>query len=132
MRVSSLSDERVIELASRYFVPVWISRDRYQLDKVDKDEQKLLARIDASRREQRLEGGAVCVYIADSSGKVLATLPVQKAFKPDLLAPFLKKIVADEKLTRRAAVKPAAAPVKPAPASEDGRLFVVRTRFDGR
>jgi hypothetical protein len=133
MRVSSLSDDRVIELVSRHFVPAWISRDRYQLDKIDREEQDLVARIDASRRQQKLEGGAVCVYIATSSGKVLATLPVQKASKPDLLVPFLKKIIADEKLKPRGKdIKPSAAAAKPAPKTEGGRLFAVRTRFDIR
>ena len=30
MRVSSLSDDRVIDLVSRYFVPALLSRDHYQ------------------------------------------------------------------------------------------------------
>jgi hypothetical protein len=31
MRVSSLSDEKVINLLTKYFIPVWVSRDHYQL-----------------------------------------------------------------------------------------------------
>ena len=134
MRVSSLSDRRIIEQVSRYFVPAWISRDHYQLEKPDRHEQDLLARIDASRHRKRLEGGAVCVYIATGSGEVLATLPVQKASKPELLLPFLRKLAADHKLKPRqpADVKSGAAPrpVKPRPTTRGGQLFTVRTRFD--
>ena len=32
MRVSSLSDDAVIETLTKYFIPVWASRDHYQLD----------------------------------------------------------------------------------------------------
>lgn len=133
MRVSSLSDERVISLVSKYFVPAWLSRDRYQLGKVDKDEQDLLARMDRSRRGKKLEGGAVCVYVVKASGEVTATLTVQKAWKADLLVPFLKKVIEEEKLApRRAAeVKAAAAPA-PKPKGKDGRLFAVWTRFNGK
>src|SRR5437773_2383485 len=101
MRVSSLSDDRVIALVSRHFVPGWLSRDRYQMEKPAREEQDLVARIDADRLRKKLEGGAVCVYIVSGEGSVLATLPVQKASKPDLLITFLKKVVAAQKLTPR-------------------------------
>ncbi len=131
MRVSSLSDERVIALVSRYFVPVWLSRDRYQLARADRVEQELTARIDASRTRRRFEGGSVCVYITAADGEALATLPVQKASKPDLLVPFLRRVIATEKLTPRrgANVKPTP-PAAPRPAGKDGLLFLIRTRFD--
>src|SRR5262249_41213656 len=105
MRVSSLSDERIIDLISRHFVPTWISRDRYQMEKVSREEQLLLGKIDQSRRAKKLEGGAVCVYVARSSGDVIATLIVHKAWKPDLLIEFLKKIIADEKVEPKKAEK---------------------------
>ena len=134
MRVSSLSDERIIRRLSRYFVPAWVSRDHYQLDSSDREEQAFVAKIDADRRKKKLEGGAVCVYIVTPKGEVLATLPVQKACKPELLVPFLKKVIADEKLKPRrpADVKGTPALAKPGAKTEGGRLFVVRTRFNGR
>src|SRR5687768_3484885 len=124
MRVSSLSDRRIIDLVSSYFVPTWLSRDRYQLGKIEKEEQEFLARIDTSRRKKKLEGGAVCVYLVAGSGEVLATLTVQKAWKPDLLLAFLKKAIADEKLKpRRAAdVKPAAVAETPKAKGKNARL----------
>lgn len=134
MRVSSLSDERVIRLVSRHFVPVWISRDRYQLDSVSEAEQRLIHRLDTSRRAAKLEGGAVCVYIASADGTVSATLPVQRAFKPDLLTAFLDRVVEDARLSVRSSADARAAaavpPAKAKPTTEGGRLFTIRTRFD--
>jgi hypothetical protein len=132
MRVSSLSDDRIISLVSRYFVPVWLSRDRYQMGKANRAEEALVARIDASRQRQRFEGGSVCVYITAADGEVLATLPVQKASKPELLVPFLRKVVDAEKLAPRkpAAVKAAPRPEAPKPAGKDSLRFTIRARFD--
>ena len=98
MRVSSLSDRRVIELISKYFVPAWVSRDFYQLDGDNNDEKAEVARLDGERRKRGLEGGTVCVFIVAPNGDVLATQRVQLAFKPENLIPFLQKIIADQKL----------------------------------
>ena len=38
MRVSSLSNERIQGLVSRYFVPAWISRDNYQLGETARED----------------------------------------------------------------------------------------------
>ena len=133
MRVSSLSDERVIRPISRYFVPVWVSRDNYQLDPRNKDEQVELERIDAERHKRGLEGGTVCVFVLDSGGEVLATQRVQLAYKPENLVPFLEKIIADKKLTPRDAEAIRASAVRPSavkPKTEDGLLVHVWTRCD--
>src|SRR5262245_39832269 len=131
MRVSSLSDERIIDLISRHFVPVWISRDRYQMEKMEREELLLLGKIDQSRLTKKLEGGAVCVYVARTSGEVIATLIVHKACKPDLLSAFLKKIIADEKIKPKKAEKVEKKVEEPKAKGKDARLFAVRTRFDG-
>lgn len=134
MRVSSLSNEQNIDLLTRYFVPVWVSRDRYQLGEASREEKLLLGKVDVSRRGQKLEGGAVCVYLATADGAVSATLPVQKASKPELLTAFLKRAVADGKLAPRRDedIKAARAPAAPpARAKGDGRAFTCRVRFDG-
>jgi hypothetical protein len=134
MRVSSLSDERIIKLVSTYFVPAWMSRDHYQQDRPNPEQDALLHTIDRSRMRQKLEGGSVCVYIVTAKGEVLATLPVQKASNPDLLRPFLEKITAEQKLSPRdpAAVRASAAPLpdKRRPETPDGLLFTIRTRVD--
>jgi hypothetical protein len=133
MRVSSLSDERVIGLLTKYFVPAWVSRDAYQLDPRTKDEQAELERIDGDRHKRGLKGGSVCVFVLDPDGDVLATLPVQQAFKPENLIPFLEKIIADRKLkARRAEAVRASAAESPAtkPKTEGGRLVHIWTRCD--
>jgi hypothetical protein len=128
MRVSSLSDDRVIRLVSAHLVPAWLSRDRYQLPDAPREERELVAKIDADRRKKK--GGAVCVYIVRADGTVLATLPVQKACKPDLLAPFLEKVIAAEKLDARPrlAAKVPYFLEKPRAKTKGGQLFAVRTR----
>jgi hypothetical protein len=136
MRVSSLSDERIIRLVSDHFVPVWFSRDGYQLAKPTPADRDLLARIDASRRDKRLPSGAVCVYIVRADGEALATLPVQQASRPDKLAPFLRDVVRAEKLTARKPEEQKASaappPAPPRPSRPAARLFTVRSRFDDR
>jgi hypothetical protein len=136
MRVSSLSDERIIALVSDYFVPTWLSRDSYQLGKPNREELALVGKLDADRKRKKFVGGAVCVYIVTAEGAVLAALPVQKASKPDQLSTFLRKVVDEEKLAVRAeeARKASAAPppAKPQAQSKDGLLFTLRTRFDGK
>jgi hypothetical protein len=133
MRVSSLSDERVIRLISKYFVPVWVSRDSYQLDPRNKEEQAELGRLDRQRHERGLEGGTVCVFVLDADGSVRATQRVQLAYKPENLLPFLEKIIADQKLTPRRAETIRATAVQPAeikPKTEGGRLVHIWTRCD--
>jgi hypothetical protein len=134
MRVSSLSDERVIRLLARHFVPVWLSRDHYQLGAPAEAEREELLRIDRERAARKLPGGAVCVHVLAPDGALLATLPVQKAWKAENLVPFLEKVVAGHKFEARsaAAVKAStAAPRKPKPAA-GAVLLSVFTRFDDR
>lgn len=125
MRVSSLSDKRVIRLISDHFVPVWVSRDNYQLPDAGKGDKAFLAKVDASRRAKKLESGSVCVYIANHEGEVVATLPVGRACKPELLRPFLDKLLPDERPPARKVVA-----IAEKPKGVKQRTFLVRTRFD--
>jgi hypothetical protein len=131
MRVSSLSDERVIRRLSRYFVPAWVSRDHYQMAAPPRGEVELMAKLDAGRRAKKFEGGSVCAFAARADGTVLGTLPVGKASNPDLLTAFLDRVIAAEKLAPRDA-EAVAPPARPRPAAKDGRLFTVRSRFDDK
>jgi hypothetical protein len=128
MRVRSLSDARLIRLISDHFVPVWVSRDDYQLPAAGKDDKALLTKIDTSRHAKKLEGGTVCVFIANHEGDVVATLPVQRAFQPELLKAFLDKIVLGGKPRPRSGSLAKADAEKANPAK--GRTFLIRTRFD--
>jgi hypothetical protein len=131
MRVSSLSNERVIALVSKYFVPAWASRDGYQLANSRAEREELL-RIDRERRHRGLEGGNVCVYILDPDGALATTLPVQRASKPENLVPFLEKIIADRHLEPRnpEAIRAGAARrATPKPAAEGAVRLHVWTRM---
>ena len=127
MRVSSLSDGRVIRLISDHFVPVWVSRDNYQLPDAGKDDKAFLAKVDTSRRAKKLESGSVCVYVATHEGEVVATLPVGRACKPELLRPFLAKLLPDDRPPAR---KPVIPPVAEKAKGAKQKTFLVRTRFD--
>lgn len=132
MRVSSLSNDRVIELVSQYFVPVWVSRDSYQLGPRVKEEQAELSRVDHERQKRGLEGGAVCVYILAPDGSLKATLPVQRASKPAILIPFLEKLVKAEgyPLRQAEAVRASTAPKRTVrQPKKDGLVLHVRTRY---
>ncbi|HTU17742.1 MAG TPA: hypothetical protein VMG10_06725 [Gemmataceae bacterium] len=133
MRVSSLSDRRVIELIRKYFVPAWVSRDFYQIEGDNNEEKAEIARLDDERRKRGLKGGTVCVFIVAPNGDVLATQIVQLAYKPENLIPFLQKIIADLKLKPRSeeAIRASAAEVAEAkPKTKDGRLIHIWTRVD--
>jgi hypothetical protein len=101
MRVSSLSDAHVIALIARYFVPVWQSRDAYQLARPSDEERAELLRIDRERDKRGLRGGTVCVFLLSADGSVAATQPVQQACHAENLVPFLEQFVQKEKLQPR-------------------------------
>lgn len=134
MRASSLSNVRVIELVSRYFVPVWVSRDNYQLGTRPAAEWLELRRLDRETKQRGLKGGTVCVYVMAADGTVLATLPVHQAHDPKNLVPFLQQIIDKEKLAPRnpEAVQASAVPRKPvAPKTKGGVVLHVRTKNEG-
>jgi hypothetical protein len=127
MRVSSLSEDRVIRMVTKYFVPVWHSRDNYQMGELPREERDEIERIDRNKKVHGLEGGNVCVYLLRPDGAVVASLPVQRASNPDNLVPFLEKFIADEKLTPRKtnAVKASsAAPRVTRPTPPEGGLLL--------
>jgi len=101
MRVSSLSDPRVQAVIATYFVPVWHSRDAYQLADPSKEDEAELRRIDRERDRRGLPGGTVCVFLLAPDGRVAASLPVQQAYQPEKLVPFLEKFISDESLQPR-------------------------------
>lgn len=130
MRVSSLSDPRVIEVISKYFVPAWFSRDFYQLEGDHKDEKAEILRLDNERHRRGMKGGTVCVFVVAANGDVLATLPVLQAWKAENLLPFLEKIIAENKLKPRSeeAIRASVAKEREwKPKTEDGRLVHIWT-----
>jgi hypothetical protein len=132
MRVSSLSNDQVIHLISRYFIPVWYSRDSYQLGDHNRAEQSEVSLIDRSAGGK---GGRVCVFLLDPDGSLLATQLVQQASKPENLIPLLRRVIEEQKVSARdpAAVRASAAGTRtmPRPKEKDGLMLRVWTRFDG-
>jgi hypothetical protein len=80
-----------------------------------------------------MKGGNVCVFLVAANGDVLATQPVQLAYKAENLLPLLQKTIADYKLKPRDAEAVRASAAKPAeakPKTEGGRFVHVWTRLD--
>ena len=96
MRVSSLSDSRVIEMLSDYFIPVSLSRDRYQSEPLQDKDASILKRVDYQSEQRGLDRGSVCVYLLDGEGDVLDSLRVERAWDPENLLPFLGSVVVNE------------------------------------
>jgi hypothetical protein len=133
MRVSSLSDARVIDLVSKYFVPISVSRDDYQREARAEDEKAELIRLDRERARRGLKGGNVCAFIVATNGDVLATQPVQLAYKPENLLPLLQSIIAEQKLGPRSEEDiqtSAARPADAKPKTEGGRFVHTWTSLD--
>jgi hypothetical protein len=134
MRVSSLSDERVIAVVSRYFVPVWFSRDHYGMEPPARADAAEIDRIDHERAARRLDQGTVCVILLAPDGKVSSILSVQKACRPDNLLPFLREAIRTGKLKPRDPAAARAGAARPAPPvsarTPNGMLLHVWTRGD--
>jgi hypothetical protein len=92
-----------------------------------------LARLDRERTRRGFKGGTVCVFIVAANGDVLATLPVQQAYKPENLLGLLEEMIAKEKLGKRsqeAIQESAAKPAEVKPKTEGGRFIHIWTRQD--
>ena len=134
MRVGPLSNDKIIDLLSKYFVPVWLSNDHFQLTAPSDAEQQEVQRIYQERVRRRLDSGTVCVVILAPDGGVAATLNLHKASQTEILAPFLQQIVDDRKLAPRSAEvvrNMTAAPLAATkPRTEGGLVLHVLTRFE--
>lgn len=96
MRASSFSNPEVIRLVSRYFVPVWLSRDDYALNKKSPAEAAEWQRIHTTAGRLGLGNGNVSVYLIDPDGTPLASLVVAKALSPDNLTAMLRKVIEEK------------------------------------
>ena len=101
MRASSLSNAEILDLLSRYFVPVLYSVDDYDQVKKNKAAADEWDRIRQQAESRGLARGTVCVYLLDSSGIVLDSMLVDQAMKPAALLPMLRRVIEREKLKPR-------------------------------
>jgi len=133
MRVGPLSDDKIIDLLTKYFVPVWLSNDHFQLAAPSDAEQSEVMRIYRERERRHLATGTVCVVVLAPDASVAATLRLHQAADPEILGPFLQKIVDDGKLNPRSAeairATTAASPPLAKPRTEGGMVLHVLTRF---
>jgi hypothetical protein len=123
MRAVPLSNNRVVDLLNRYYVPVYTSNEDYRDDGcVPAEERAELLRIRREGHEKKLSVGTVHAYVLSPEGKTLDSLHVGDAFKVERLAEMLER-------NARALGTRAGAPVlKPAPQSaarpEPGKLLL--------
>jgi hypothetical protein len=132
MRVSSLSDDRVIRLISKHFVPAWFSRDHYQREAAPEQDAEM-DRIGRVAAAHKMSHGAVCVFIVDPTGDVIGSLMVQPASDPEKLLPFLNELIEKHHIGVRSAEASratTAGPRKPpALKKENGHLFSIYCQY---
>lgn len=131
MRASSLSDKTIVDLLSRYFIPVWLSTDDFDLVPKDRAEADEYWRYRKLAKEQGLCAGNVQIYLILPDGKLLTTLHVTKASQPETLRALLQKTVEDNKLEPRAAEGRGGAAVRPRQRAKDAAEFHVAARNVG-
>ena len=133
LRASSLSHPEVVRLVSRYFVPVWLSRDDYALNKKSKAEAAEWQRIHTTAGRLGLSNGNVSVYLLDPDGTPLASMVVTKALATDNLITMLRKVIDAQHYQPRkpeaiaATRRPAPGPFTPR--TPGGLVVHVWTRF---
>src|SRR5258708_3782721 len=101
MRASSLSDNKVIQIVSRDFVPVLYSVDDYGLEKKDAAERADWDRIRREAKSRGLSAGTVGIYLMESNGHVIQTMNVIEAAKPAKLSARLEEVITSQKLEPR-------------------------------
>jgi hypothetical protein len=107
-----LSDNRVVTLLNRYYVPVYTSNEEFREGgSAPPEERAELLRIHREGREKQLSVGSVHAYVLSPDGRTLDSLHVAEAFKPERLATML------ERQARALGVRAGEPVLKPAPQS---------------
>src|ERR1700755_545729 len=82
MRAGPLSDDKVISLLNRFYVPVFVSNEDYEKDgPAPPDERKEKLRIYREAIERKLPNGTVHAYVVRPDGRIQETLGVVSATK---------------------------------------------------
>jgi hypothetical protein len=124
MRAGPLSDAATQKHIRGYFIPVQVSRDRYLMPPASREESLFVRKMDDTRREKKLIGGTVAVYLVDADGTTRDCLRVQDASQPDVLADWLDKHIQAHRLSKREHVLEMKNSSQP-----EGDAFVLRTRL---
>lgn len=87
-----LSDNRVVSLLNRYYVPVYTSNADYREGGAAPDAEKAeLRRIHREGHEKKLSVGSVHAFVLAPDGRTLDSLHVAEAFKTDRLVAMLER-----------------------------------------
>jgi hypothetical protein len=120
MRTGPFSEEKVIGLLNKYFVPVYAVNEDYAKDGPQPAEEKAeYQRIYRAALDAKRPAGTVHVYLLSPDGKYYDSMHVAKAAEKDKLAELLENTVKDLKVEGgKPLVKPT--PQSVAPAAKDG------------
>src|SRR3954469_15867304 len=126
MRAGPLSDDKVISLLNRYYVPVFVSNEDYEKDgPAAPEEKKAKLGIYVEAVNNKLGSGSVHVYVVKPDGHVLETLGVVNATKDNgrMLVELLERCAKTMNVTAGdPVVKPAT--VSTAPPAPAGALVL--------
>src|SRR6516162_5062907 len=94
MRASSLSNDKVVTLINRHFVPVYLSNEDYRGDgPASADERKERQRIMQETAKAKRSSGTVHVYIIAPDGSAFDSMHVAEATKVDKLTAMLESSI---------------------------------------
>jgi hypothetical protein len=92
LRAGPLSDEGVISVLNRFYVPVYVSNEDYEKNgSVSAEEKKAYMRIYHEALKEKRSAGSVCVYLVSPDGKGVASMIVSEAAKPGKLRALLEE-----------------------------------------
>ena len=138
MRAGPLSDDKIIKILNRYFVPFYASYEDYEraTGAVSKEESDVFNNVIKNFRDAKISGGLVFVYIFTGDLVPLGNLHVTKASNPDTLETFLSGFISRLQITGgQPAFQPRPQSMPP-PASKDSlvvhvfiRGFTVEQKF---
>jgi hypothetical protein len=119
-----LSNDRVIQLLNRYFVPVYLSNEDFREGgDAPAAERETLSRIHREGHDKGLSVGSVHAYVLSPEGRLLDSLHVGDAFKVERLVAMLDKTVAQQRPSGgNPVVQPS--PQWPAPAADPDDLVI--------
>jgi hypothetical protein len=130
MRAGPLSDDKIIKILNRYFVPFYTSYEDYEKAEggVSKEESTVFNGLMKRFYDAKFETGLVFVYVFNANLVPLGTLHVAKAQFPDVLEKFLSDFVSRLHITGgEPSFKPRPQSVPP-PAGKDSLVLHVFIR----
>jgi len=93
LRASSLSNDKVIALINRHFVPVYLSNEDLRDGTLPPEERKEVQRINHETLKAKRSAGTVHVFIITPDGSAFDSMHVAEATKVDKLTAMLESSV---------------------------------------